>query len=57
VGATAAAVWQDGRYAGSVPLPATGPVGGRVLLGISVQNGDDSPPYAVTFTDLDLRTR
>jgi hypothetical protein len=32
-----------------VPLPQTGPSDGQVRLGLSVANGDDPPPYAVTF--------
>jgi hypothetical protein len=50
-----ALLWQDGRYAGAVRLPAGGPAAGRVLLGVSEQGGDDPPPYVVTFRDLEIR--
>jgi hypothetical protein len=39
-----------------VQLPAGGPASGQVLLGIGVQNGDDNPPYSVTFSDVDVRS-
>jgi serine/threonine protein kinase len=51
-----ASVWQDGTYAGSVRLPADGPDSGQVQLGISVEIGDTAPPYAVTFTEADIRS-
>jgi serine/threonine protein kinase len=51
-----ATLWQDNQLAGSVPLPATGPAGGQTMLGISVQNGDDNPPYSVTFSDVEIRS-
>jgi eukaryotic-like serine/threonine-protein kinase len=51
-----AAVWQDGTYAGAVQLPADGPDSGRIQLGISVESGDTAPPYAVTFTEADIRS-
>jgi hypothetical protein len=51
-----ATLWQDDRMAGTVPLPETGPAGGQVLLGIGVENGDDNPPYSVTFSDVDIRS-
>jgi eukaryotic-like serine/threonine-protein kinase len=51
-----ATLWQDDQLAGSVQLPVTGAAGGQALLGISVQNGDDNPPYSVTFSDVDIRS-
>jgi eukaryotic-like serine/threonine-protein kinase len=51
-----ATLWQDNRFAGSVPLPATGPRDGQALLGINVENGDEDPPYSVSFTDVEIRS-
>jgi eukaryotic-like serine/threonine-protein kinase len=51
-----ATLWQNDRLAGSVPLPGTGVDDGQVLLGISVENGDAAPPYAVTFANVDIRS-
>jgi hypothetical protein len=28
----------------------------RVVLGISVRDGDDPPPYVVTFSQVDIRS-
>jgi hypothetical protein len=49
-------VWQNGRFAGSVPLPEDGPHGGQVLLGISVEGQDEPPPYEVTFANVLIRS-
>jgi hypothetical protein len=51
-----AQLWLGGRYAGAQPLPDDGPRSGRVVLGISVRDGDDPPPYAVTFSRVDIRS-
>jgi hypothetical protein len=51
-----AQLWLSGRYAGALALPDGGPRSGRLLLGISVQDGDDPPPYAVTFSQIDVRS-
>ena len=51
-----AQLWLGGRYAGARDLPDGGPQSGRVLLGISVLDGDDPPPYAVTFSQVDIRS-
>jgi hypothetical protein len=51
-----ATLWQDNRLAGSVPLPVDGPREGQALLGINVENGDDDPPYSVSFTDVEIRS-
>jgi eukaryotic-like serine/threonine-protein kinase len=49
-------VWQDGVYAGAVMLDTDTAVSGQVQLGISVEGGDEAPPYSVTFTGLDIRS-
>ena len=49
-------LWLDGRYAGAQRLPDDGPHSGRVVLGITVRDGDDPPPYAVTFSQVDIRS-
>jgi hypothetical protein len=51
-----AQLWLGGRYAGAHRLPDDGPRSGRVLLGISVRDGDEPPPYAVTFSQVDIRS-
>jgi eukaryotic-like serine/threonine-protein kinase len=51
-----AQLWLGGRYAGARDLPDGDPQSGRVLLGISVRDGDDPPPYAVTFSQVDIRS-
>jgi hypothetical protein len=49
-------VWRDGDYAGAIRLPSNGPTKGQVQLGISVETVQDPAPYAVTFTDVDIRS-
>jgi hypothetical protein len=51
-----AQLWFGGHYGGTQPLPDGGPQSGRVVLGISVRDGDDPPPYAVTFSQVDIRS-
>jgi hypothetical protein len=51
-----ATLWQDNRLAGTVTLPAGDPATGQALIGIVVEDGDAPPPYAVTFSDLDIRS-
>jgi eukaryotic-like serine/threonine-protein kinase len=51
-----AQLWLGGRYAGTHRLPDDGPRSGRVTLGMSVRDGDDPPPYTVTFSRVDIRS-
>ncbi|AGZ43707.1 serine/threonine protein kinase [Actinoplanes friuliensis] len=51
-----AQVFRGGKFAGSVPLPDSGPDEGQVLLGLSVEAVDTDPPYTVTFANVDIRS-
>jgi predicted Ser/Thr protein kinase len=51
-----AQVFRGGEFAGAVPLPADGPDEGQVLLGISAEAVGVRAPYAVTFSDVDIRS-
>jgi hypothetical protein len=51
-----AEVFRGGRFAGEIDLPVKGPHEGEIQLGISVDALDTDPPYAVTFTDVDIRS-
>jgi len=51
-----AEVFRDGKFIGAVDIPPGEPDQGQVLLGISVATRTGSPPYQVTFADLEIRS-
>jgi hypothetical protein len=51
-----AQVFRNGDYAGAVRLPKNGPDEGEVLLGMSVEETDAEPPFAVTFAKVKIRS-
>jgi hypothetical protein len=51
-----AQVFRNGDFAGAVRLPNGGPDEGQVQLGMSVEASDANPPYAVTFSNVKIRS-
>jgi serine/threonine protein kinase len=51
-----AQVFRGGNFVGRVPLPEDGPDEGRFLLGLSVEAVGQSPPFAATFANVDVRS-
>ncbi|MEU7906783.1 protein kinase domain-containing protein [Actinoplanes sp. NPDC049118] len=51
-----AQVFRDGDFAGAVTLPPDGPNEGQVLLGLSAEDAETNPPYAVTFANVEIQS-
>jgi len=51
-----AQVFRGGDFAGAIPLPEDGPDEGQAMLGLSVEDADADPPYAVTFKNVAIRS-
>ncbi|GAA0806490.1 serine/threonine-protein kinase [Spirilliplanes yamanashiensis] len=49
-------VAHDGVYAGDIPLPEAGLDRGRTFFGIASDPADDTPPYAASFSDVEIQT-
>ncbi|MEV8510585.1 hypothetical protein AB0368_37945, partial [Actinoplanes sp. NPDC051475] len=52
----AAQVFRGGTFAGEFALPARVADAGEVRLGLSAEATDTEPPYAVTFSNVDIRS-